>query len=78
MSREEALKAAEMSAQFGVLRALTVIGICFILIVVFLWRGEYWYVLPVSLVLMLAIYWLIRMSRYSQVYEEERTRVATE
>ena len=78
MSKNEAIRSAEMGAQFGVLRAITVIIICFLVILVLLWRGDYWYAIPVGLLLIFAIYWMIRMNRLSEAYEQERTRTAAE
>jgi len=78
LSRDEALKGAELSAEFGALRGVVVFLICLVLIVIFVFLQMYWYIIPVAVVMVLAVYVMIKATSYSEVYREERARASAE
>ena len=76
LSREEALRYAEMLSEVSVGIAALLFVILLIVIIVLLFRGEFLLAIVVAALIILAIFAIIIQSRYAEVYREEQARVA--
>jgi TctA family transporter len=78
LSREEALRVAQASAETGVLAGIIVI---ILLVFLGLWLvsiGEYLYAACFFALILLAIWSIRRARRFAKIYEQERMRAAAE
>jgi uncharacterized membrane protein YqjE len=75
MSREEAMRVAQLNAEWGVVGGVFAIIVCIVLIIICIQLREYLLILlPVGLIL-LAIYCIWRARRFAKIYAHERERI---
>ena len=78
MSREEALKYAELHSELATGIALVVFVILLIAVIVLLFLREFLLAIAFAALMIFALFVIIRQSRYAEVYREEQARVAAQ
>jgi len=76
LSREEALRYAEIQSGMRAGIAALIFVICLLAIIVLLFLGEFLWAIVAAALMILAVFAMIMQSRYAEVYREEQARVA--
>jgi len=78
LSREEALRYAEMHSKIAAGGAILLFVIFLIAVIVLLFVGELLLAIVFAALMIFALFVIIRQSRYAEVYREEQARVAAQ
>ncbi len=78
MSRGEALRVAQLNAEFGVASCLFMIILCIIAAIMFVSIGEYLFAVVFLAFIPLAIYCMRRAQRFAKIYAHEREKAAAD